>query len=69
MKQVSVSSPVLSTGAVAELIGASPRFVRQCCESGKIKATKIGKLWFVNRAALMQQLGITDEPAEEEVNA
>lgn len=51
----------MRTAEVAKLIGISERSARYRCERGDIKATKLGRDWLINRAALMTLLGITDE--------
>lgn len=51
---------VLHPNEAAEFAGTTRRFITKRCEDGTIKATKIGKLWFIDRSAFMRQLGIED---------
>ncbi len=46
---------------VASLLGCSPKHVRDMCADGRIRAAQIGKLWHINRAALLEQLGLDEE--------
>ena len=39
----------LNIKQVSENIGYAPRTIRQWCEIGKIKATKIGRKWLINQ--------------------
>lgn len=43
---------------VSNTVGRSERYWRSLCERGEIKATKLGRVWLINRAALMEQLGL-----------
>lgn len=48
------------TDEVAKLIGTSDRSIRRRCERGDVKATKFGRVWLIDRRALMAQLGIAE---------
>ena len=51
--------PHLITTRTAEELGVGPeRTVRRLCETGKIKAVKVGNHWRINTAALREQFGI-----------
>lgn len=52
---------VLKASEAARIAGISTRSVTRYCESGEIKAAKFGRMWLINRAAFMKQLGIDDE--------
>lgn len=43
---------------VATRIGRSERYWRSLCERGEIQAVKLGRVWLINRDALMKQLGL-----------
>lgn len=47
----------------AERIGHSEKFWRDRCVAGDIRASKVGRIWVINRDALMTQLDIKDEEA------
>ena len=42
----------------ASIAGVSVRTITRLCVEGKIKATKLGSSWRINRAAFLLQLGI-----------
>lgn len=54
-------SDLLTAGEVAVLTGLSHRTVTRLCESGEIKAAKLGKSWRINRAALAEKLQVDEE--------
>lgn len=44
----------------ARIAGISTRSITRLCEKGAIKAAKLGSSWRINRAAFMQQLGLSE---------
>ena len=51
--------PALATPRqVAWACNVSERHVVRMCERGEIAATKLGRLWRINRDALMRRLGM-----------
>ena len=58
-QQASAPALMLTPREAANVAGVSPRTITRLCESGQIKAAKLGGSWRVNRAAFMAQLGIT----------
>ena len=47
----------------ARLIGCTPKHVRELCMRGEIEGVRLGKCWHINRAALLERLGITEAEA------
>ena len=56
-----MQSPLIGTREAARLIGCSQKHARELCERGEVKAVRLGKCWHVNRAALVEQLGLSPE--------
>jgi excisionase family DNA binding protein len=54
----------LTVDQAAALLGVSAATVISRCESGEIKATKTGKNWLIDGAALQQSTGTTPGPTE-----
>jgi excisionase family DNA binding protein len=52
---------VLSCDEAAEVAGVPARTMRRLCETGEVKAAKLGKVWRVNTVALLSSLGVYDE--------
>lgn len=52
---------VLSCDEAAEVAGVPVRTMRRLCETGKVKATKLGRNWRVNTVAFLSSLGVYDE--------
>ncbi|MCI6273912.1 MAG: helix-turn-helix domain-containing protein [Coriobacteriaceae bacterium] len=52
---------VLSCDEAAEVAGVPARTMRHLCETGKVKASKLGRTWRVNTVALLSSLGVYDE--------
>ncbi|ERL12624.1 DNA binding domain protein, excisionase family [Coriobacteriaceae bacterium BV3Ac1] len=53
------TGPMISPNEAARLIGCTPKHVRQLCMRGEIKGVQLGKCWHINKAALLEQLGLT----------
>lgn len=51
---------LIKTGEAAELMNVSEHHVRVMCERGEIQAVKVGRVWRINRDALLEQLGIRE---------
>lgn len=49
---------LIDTHAAARLLGCSEHYVGELCSRGEIRATRIGRRWRINTAALLGQLGI-----------
>ena len=52
---------VLSCDEAAEVAGVPARTMRHLCETGEVKASKLGRTWRVNTTALLSSLGVYDE--------
>lgn len=57
---------MMGTKEAARLIGCSGKHVRALCMRGELKAVRLGKCWHVNRAALMERLGLSEEATAHE---
>lgn len=44
----------------ATIISTTPKFVRDRCQDGTIKAVKCGRVWRINRDAFLQQFGLSE---------
>lgn len=55
------STLFLEVADCAEILGTTPKFVRQNLQRGRIPGIKIGGIWRVNRAEFMKRFGITGE--------
>lgn len=51
---------MIKPSEAARIAGISTRSVTRYCESGEIKAAKFGRMWLINRAEFMKQLGIDE---------
>ena len=49
---------MLDANQSARLISTSPKFIRDQCNEGKIKAVKCGRVWRINRDAFLEQFGL-----------
>lgn len=49
---------LLNTSQAAEVLQVTPRMVSAMCTSGKLKAVRVGRLWRVNRDALLDFAGL-----------
>lgn len=49
---------VLTVKQAATLLGCGERSVCRMCERGQIKAAKVMKMWRINKAALLEYIGI-----------
>ena len=49
---------VLTVKQAATLLDCSERSVCQACERGMIKAAKVMSMWRINKAALLEYIGI-----------
>lgn len=49
---------MLSTETARQLLNCSDRYVRTLCESGGVKAVKLGRVWRVNRDSLLEFCGL-----------
>ena len=52
---------LLDTRQAASLLNVSERTVTRLCSRGKIRARRVGRLWRINRDALLSAVGLTDE--------
>ena len=50
--------PLITCEEAASLGIAKARHIRKMCESGEIKAVKVGRIWRINRDALLSQYGL-----------
>lgn len=48
----------LDANQAAEIISVSPKFIRDRCQDGTIKAVKCGRVWRINRDAFLEQFGL-----------
>ena len=48
----------LDANQAASIVSASPKFIRDRCNDGTIKAVKCGRMWRINRDALLEQFGL-----------
>lgn len=46
------------TVAVADFLGCTPRMVAKLCETGKLRAFKVGNRWRITRDAVLEFAGI-----------
>lgn len=46
------------TAAVADFLGCTPRMVAKLCESGKLRAFKVGNRWRITRDAVLEFAGL-----------
>ena len=60
-KQTVAQGPMMSANEAARLIGCSGKHVRALYMRGELRGVKLGKCWHINRQALMERLGITEE--------
>lgn len=57
------SAAFLTTQQVASHMGVTKQTVRNMCESGQLRAVRIGKVWRINRAAFEATYGqVTESP-------
>ena len=49
---------LLSTDQAAQVLNVSTRAVTDLCKKGRIKSIRIGKLWRINRDALLDFAGL-----------
>lgn len=49
---------LLDTRQAAQVLNVTPRMVTDLCKKGRIKAVRLGKLWRVNRDALLDFAGL-----------
>lgn len=56
------SAAFLTTQQVASHMGVTKQTVRNMCESGQLRAVRIGKVWRINRAAFEFTYGQVREP-------
>lgn len=47
-----------STVAVANFLGCTPRMVAKLCETGKLRAFKVGNRWRITRDAVLEFAGL-----------
>ena len=57
------TGPMIGAPEAARLIGCTPKHVRELCMRGEIEGVRLGKCWHINRAALLERLGITEAEA------
>ena len=50
--------PTMDTKEAAWLLSCSVKHVRDLCESGDLKAARVGKLWRINRAQVYALAGV-----------
>lgn len=50
--------PLMTPKQSGDLMGVSTRTVARLCESGKLKAVKVGTQWRINRDALLEFAGL-----------
>ena len=55
---------MMSIHEVYAITGLHERTIARHCRSGEIKAVRVGNRWLVDRAALMNQLGLACEGAD-----
>lgn len=48
---------------VAVILGANPEVVRRYLASGKLKGFKVGREWRINKADLMEFVGVKEKTA------
>lgn len=49
---------MLDCKQAASILSVSPRTVSRMCERGDLRAVKVMSVWRINRAALMQYVGL-----------
>lgn len=52
---------LLDSRQAARLLNVSERTVTRLCSRGKIRARRVGRLWRINRDALLSAVGLSDE--------
>jgi excisionase family DNA binding protein len=48
----------LDANQAAAIISVSPKFIRDRCQDGTIKAVKCGRVWRIHRDAFLEQFGL-----------
>lgn len=51
---------LLDSKQAARLLNVSERTVTRLCNRGKIRARRVGRLWRINRDALLEDTGLID---------
>ena len=59
-KDTTTQNLMMDPSEAARISGLSARSITRLCNSGAIKAVRLGKLWRINRRAFMAQLGIAE---------
>jgi len=49
---------MLDVETSSNIANCSPRHIREMLQSGKLQGVKLGKVWRVNRDALLEMLGL-----------
>ena len=58
MQQIRELGALSNIRTCSKVLGCSERYVRHLCETGRIKAIKLGAHWRVNTASLLAYAGI-----------
>lgn len=66
MEEIMRMPALLDTVQVGSITGETPQSVSKSCASGLYPAVKCGNAWRINKAVLLQKLGLTDEDGREE---
>lgn len=53
-------APLLTSTEAASVMRVVPRMVTKMCNSGELKAVRIGNRWRINRDALLAKCGLDD---------
>ena len=59
MKKREELPPLMDTTQAARLLGVTRHCVTDLCNRGDIKAVRIGRVWRINRDALLDKCGMT----------
>lgn len=51
---------LIDANQAASIASVSPKFIRDRCQDGTIKAVKIGRVWRINRDAFLLQFGLLE---------
>ena len=61
MSEIPKGLPIMiDASQAAAIISTTPKFVRDRCNDGTIKAVKCGRVWRINRDAFLEQFGLME---------
>ena len=61
LNEIPANLPMLiDAEQAASIASTSPKFIRDHCQDGTIKAVKCGRVWRINRDAFLEQFGLKE---------